>query len=98
MLTKDHALDIAKKLKADIRNKSAHDIAVIFYEGQRIAQFGIRRGSDRNQSHNHIPSSIHLSPRDTLRLAQCTISAEEWIELMKQKGLIEEAKGTKGHS
>jgi len=90
MLTKDHALLIAKKLDAEIRTKSAHDIAVIKHKGKRIAQFGIRRGSNRNQSHNHIPNSVHLSPRDTMLLAQCTISADEWIDIMKRKGFIEE--------
>ena len=91
MLTKDHALFIAKKLNADIRAKSAHDLAVITHNGKRIAQFGIRRGSNRNQGHNHIPNGVHMNAHDTLLLAQCTISAEQWLEMMKQKGLIEES-------
>src|SRR2546425_423892 len=91
MLTKAHALDIAKKLRADIRSKSAHDLAVIVHNGKRIAQFGIRRGSNRNQGHNHIPNGVHLNAHDTLLLAQCSISADEWLEMMRQKGLIEES-------
>jgi hypothetical protein len=94
MLTKDHALLIAKKLKADVRPKSAHDLAVISHEGKRIAQFGIRRGSNKNQGHNHIPNGVHLTPHDTLLLAECSISADEWIDMMKQKGLIQDSTGT----
>ena len=90
MLTKDHAIFIAKKLNAEIRSKSAHDIAVITYGGKRIAQFGIRRGSNKNQGHNHIPNGVHMTAHDTLLLAQCSISADQWFEMMKQKGLIEE--------
>ncbi|SRR6266404_1358033 len=89
MLTKDHAIFIAKKLNAEIRSKSAHDIAVITYGGKRIAQFGIRRGSNKNQGHNHIPNGVHMTAHDTLLLAQCTISADEWFEMMKRKGFIE---------
>ena len=90
MLTKDHANLIAKKLNAEIRSKSAHDLAIIKHNGKRIAQFGIRRGSNKNQGHNHIPDGVHMTAHDTLLLAQCSISADQWIEMMKRKGLIEE--------
>ena len=89
MLNKDDAEKIAKKLKARIHRGSAHDIAVIEYGGKHVADFGIRRGSRRDQGYGHIPRDIHLSLRDSLSLAQCTMSHEEWIEHMKEKGLIE---------
>jgi hypothetical protein len=34
---------------------SKHQLAIIEYEGKRIAQFGIRRGSRRDQGHDHVP-------------------------------------------
>ena len=88
MLTKDHADAIAKKLKAVIRPGSKHDLAIIEYDNKRIAQFGIRRGSRRNQGHDHIPSCIHVRQHDAMMLAQCPMSLGEWIELMKEKGLV----------
>ena len=91
MLTKDHAILIAKKLNAEIRSKSAHDLAIIAHNGKRTAQFGIRRGSNKNHGHNHIPNGVHMTAHDTLLLAQCSISADEWFEMMKQKGFIEES-------
>ncbi len=63
-LTKDHAKSIAKKLGATIdTGKKAHDIACVYHKGVLIASFGIRRGSDRNLGHGHIPKDLHLSPR-----------------------------------
>jgi len=88
MLNKDDAEKIAKKLKARIHKGSAHDIAVIEYEGQHILDFGIRRGSRRDQGHGHIPRDIHLNLRDALSLAQCTLSYDQWIRRMKDKGVI----------
>lgn len=89
MLNKDDAQKIAKKLKARIHSGSAHDIAVVEYEGKHVADFGIRRGSRRDQGHGHIPCSIHLSLRDALSLAQCALSYDQWIQRMKAKGLID---------
>src|SRR5437016_7994580 len=88
MLTKDHAEEIAKKLKARMHAGSKHDLAILEYEGKVIAQFGIRRGSRKDQGHDFIPGRIHLNRRDTLSLAQCSISYEDWIERMKDKGVI----------
>lgn len=89
MLNKDHAQKIAAKLKAHMHAGSAHDIAVIEYEGKIIAEFGIRRGSRKDQGHGFIPGCLHLNLRDTLSLAQCALSYDQWIQRMKEKGLIE---------
>ncbi len=88
MLTKDDAEAIAKKLGASLQDGSKHQLAIIEHDGKRIAQFGIRRGSRRDQGHDHIPGCIHVRPRDALRLAQCPMSLEDWIKQMKDKGLI----------
>jgi len=89
MLNKDDAQKIAKKLKARVHAGSAHDIAVIEYDGKHVADFGIRRGSRRDQGHGHIPRDIHLNLRDALSLAECSLSYEQWVKRMKEKGLIE---------
>jgi hypothetical protein len=89
MLNKDHAQKIAAKLKARMHAGSAHDIAVIEYAGKIIAEFGIRRGSRKDQGHGFIPGRLHLNLRDTLSMAQCALSYEQWIQRMKEKGLIE---------
>lgn len=88
MFTKEHAEAVARKLAARIVPKSRHDLAVIEYEGKRVAQFGIRRGSRKDQGHDHLPGSLHLSPRDAMALAQCPFSSGQWIEMMREKRLL----------
>jgi hypothetical protein len=89
-LNRDHADKIAKKLKARKHQGSAHEIAVIEYDGKYITEFGLRRGSKKDQGHGHVPASIYLSLRDALALAQCSLSYEDWVQRMKDKGVIKE--------
>jgi len=89
-LNRDHARAIAKKLRATIdKSGKAHDIAYIYHNGVLVAHFGIRRGSDRNLPHGHIPDALHLRPRQTLNLAICTLTREQWIQIMTDAGWIE---------
>ena len=94
MITKDPAAKIAAKLHATFRQGASHDIAIIEYEGKRIAQFGIRRGSRRDAGHDHIPASIYVNARAALDLARCPMSYEQWIEVLREKGLVEPPPGT----
>ena len=55
MLTKDDAEKIAVKLKGDRHSGSKHELVRLVYEGKLIAQFGIRRGSRKDQGHDFIP-------------------------------------------
>jgi len=98
MITKDHAAKIAAKLRATFRQGGGHDIAIIEYEGKRIAQFGIRRGSRRDSGHDHIPASIYVSARSALDLARCPMSYGQWIEALREKGLIERPPGDNASS
>ena len=94
LLTKEHARAIAAKLGAEVRSKrKAHDLAVIYEDGMRIAQFGIRRGSQKNLGHDHLPHGLHLSPRQCLDLARCPMTREQWIARLREKGLLPPAPG-----
>ena len=89
-ITKEHARKIAKKLKAKNGScaGSVHDIALIYHDGKVVAHFGIRRGSKKNLGHGHIPRDLYLGPHDTLRLANCPLSKEQWIQMLKDQGVI----------
>ena len=80
-INKQHAKSIARKLKATIdKSSKAHDIAYVYDdEGTLLASFGIRRGSKKSLGHGHIPNDLGLNQHDTLRLANCPLSREEWI-------------------
>jgi len=87
-ITKELALKIAKKLNAQIKKTTkAHDIAEIFHQGKLVATFGIRRGSNKNLGHDHIPHQIFLGARDTRLLGQCPMSREQWLKIIIDKGM-----------
>ncbi|MGD0092239.1 MAG: hypothetical protein ABSE73_20175 [Planctomycetota bacterium] len=84
---KDAAI-IAKKLGAEVRRSGGpHELAIIHHEGRPIATFGIRRGSGE-LGHGHIPARLHIGPHDTKSLAQCSITREQWIQMLREKGVI----------
>jgi len=92
MITREHAEKIVKKLKAvdESTKNSAHDTYVVYHNGREIASFGIRRGSKKDNPHGHIPDELHIRPRQCLDLARCPLSREEWIDLLRERGLIQE--------
>jgi hypothetical protein len=89
IITKELALVIAKKLGATMeKQKGPHDIWVIRHNGKMIANFGIRRGSNKELGHDHIPATIFLHPSRARALGQCTMLKEEWVQEMIDKGFI----------
>jgi hypothetical protein len=90
IITKELAIKIADKLKAEQHYKKGrpHDLYVVSYGGKTVAMFGIRRGSEKDKGHDHIPGKIHLGKHDAKLFAQCDHSYEFWVEEMKKKGII----------
>jgi hypothetical protein len=88
VITRNHAEAIAKKLKAVYRKASAHTIAEIYEDGMLIADFGIRRGSNKEQGHDHVQKDLHVTSRDAKLLAQCPLTREAWLDLLRDKGLL----------
>ncbi len=92
VITKEIALQIADKLRATKQSKKGrpHDLYTFSYGGRVVARFGIRRGSQKDQGHDHIPGQIHLGPRDAKVFGECGHTLEWYIQEMIGKGLIEE--------
>jgi len=90
IITKELALKIVKKLDAHIfsRDRKAHDIAMVFHDGQCIAQFGLRRGSEKDLGHDHVIKDLHLNPHKARLLAQCPLTRDQWIQILRDKGLV----------
>jgi len=89
-ITKEHAEKIAGKLEAVIEAGAKHDLAKIYYKDKRVAQYGIQRDSKKDAPHTYIPGQIFVSKKDCLLLAQCPLSRDGWVEILKAKGIIEE--------
>jgi hypothetical protein len=89
-LTKQHARTIAKKLGAEIdTSPKAHDLALVRHNGAIIATFGIRRGSNKNLPHGHIANDLHISPRQAMNLASCSMTPAQWLERLEEQNVIE---------
>ncbi len=87
-ITKQHAIAIAKKLKAVIREEKAHSYADIFHNERLIAWFGIRRGSRNELGHDHIPRDLHINPHQARLLAACPLIREQWLKILGEKNLL----------
>jgi hypothetical protein len=92
IITKQLAEDIVRKLGATKHSKKnrPHDLYTFSYPGQVIARFGLRRGSAKDQGHDHIPGQIHLSPHDAKAFGECRHTLEWYIQTLIDKGVIEE--------
>jgi len=90
IITKELALKIAEKLQADRHPKKnrPHDLYVIYHEGSRVAQFGVRRSSKKDEGHDHISAQIFLSPNKAKLLGQCPMSRGDWVAEMIAKGVV----------
>jgi len=90
IITKELALKIAKKLKAEIKNRPGrpHDLACIYEDGLLIAQFGLRRGSKKNLGHDHVPNSLFISPHDAREIGICNRYRDWYIKTLRKKGYI----------
>jgi hypothetical protein len=87
-ITKQHAVAIAKKLKAEIRQEKAHSYADIFHNQKLIAWFGIRRGSSKESGHDHVPRDLHVNPHQARLLAACPLTREQWLKILEEKDLL----------
>ena len=90
IITKEHALKIRDKLGARIMPErgSAHDVYGIYYNEQLVASFGIRRGSEKGQGHDHIPHAINVSPNFAKQIALCGKYLEDYLERLRQSGYL----------
>jgi hypothetical protein len=60
------------------------------HEGQVIASISIRRGSEKDKGHDYIPHDLRVSPRQAKLLAQCPWKHEDYIQALREKGLLAE--------
>jgi len=90
IITKELALRIVKKLKAEIQKRPnrPHDLACVYEKEKLVAMFGLRRGSRKNLGHDFIPDQIYLSAHDARLLGQCPLSREGWVKKLREKGRI----------
>ena len=87
-LNKTHAETIARKLEATYTEGREHTIAILYVGNIRVGQFGIRRGSKKDQGHDYIPKQIFFPAGQCLKLAQCTLNRPDWIKALQEQGIV----------
>lgn len=85
-ITYDDAVSIANKFRAEYKSGGKHKLAIIYFEGKKITQFGIRH--DKTAGHDYISNQIYMSKMDCVEFGRCNISLEDWIAKMREKGII----------
>ena len=91
-ITKELALRIVKKLDAVNVSDSGdeHDTYFVYHNNRMVASFGIRRSSQKNKGHDHIPKELQVGPNFAKQLAQCTKSKTDYLRQIGEIGEIEE--------
>ena len=86
-LTSKEAEQIAAKLNAEVKEGRGHTRVLVRWQGRLVASYGIRRGS-RETSHDYIPRQIFLSFRQTLDLARCPLTRDQYFEILRSSGKL----------
>jgi hypothetical protein len=60
------------------------------FKGTPVVSFGLRRSSRKDTGHGHLTEDLLLSAHHVKRLANCPMTYEEWVQRMKEKGVIVE--------
>lgn len=85
LFNQGHAHAIVKKLSGTVKKRKRHDQAVIRNDqGELIARYGIRRAS-KAVGHDFLPKELHISPHQTLELANCRLSKDEYFTLRREQ-------------
>ena len=90
VITKELALKIVRKLKASLitAKSKAHDLYEVEYRGLVVAFISIRRGSAKDLGHDYISKDLHISTGNARRLAQCPLSRDGYMALLREQGLL----------
>ncbi|MFZ0772614.1 MAG: hypothetical protein WCA49_06495 [Candidatus Sulfotelmatobacter sp.] len=90
IITKEIALIICKKLEGrDVTKKNdVHDICGIFFNGQLIAHFGIRRGSSKDAGHDHVQKALNVSTGFAKQIGDCKKYRSDYLANLRQRGLL----------
>lgn len=90
-LEKADALNIASKIGAVVKEDGKHQKATFYHNGKLILRFGIRHG--RKTGHGFLAGEngpLRLNETRAKALARCTLSKDEYIQLLTTKGVIEQ--------
>jgi hypothetical protein len=93
IITKELALKIRDKLCNEnmTKPKAPHEVWGIRHGGKVIGLVSIRRGSEKDKGHDHIPREINVSPHFAKEIGICNKNLGDYLECLAAKGLLPDA-------
>ncbi len=89
IVTKELAVKIIAKLKAvKVKSGKAHDDYSVEHNGVVVAITSLRRGSEKDLGHDHMPKDLHIGPAKAKLLGQCPLSRNGYLALLREQGLV----------
>jgi hypothetical protein len=81
---------VFEKLKLDVRS-TKHRYGWFVFEGKKILRvhYSHGKGSIPGKVSDKVRSQLKLSQRDFRELIDCPLSLEDYVAILKNKGLIE---------
>ena len=86
-LTQKDGIKIAKKLNASISERKRHRRVSVTIDDTVIGEYGLSRGG-REKSHSYIPRQIGVTARQAKKLAACSLSKDDYVEILQEEGLL----------
>ena len=86
--TKRDAEAIARKLNAQVRVGRRHDLVRVFDSDRLVATYGISRSSRVDKGYDYLPAQLHLSSGECEELRKCTLSTEEYLRRLRERGVV----------
>lgn len=86
-LEQKHVKAIAKKLNAIREEKPGkHIFYSVFFQDRLITSFGMCHSP--HSKHGHIPAQLFISESQAHAMGSCTISKEEYFQILQKKGKL----------
>jgi len=84
-VTLEHAWKIIRKLKAreSIIYSKHHKLFDVLDGNQVVLSFGISHTRKKSKPQSHLPELLRLNARDTKLLAECQISRDEYLAILR---------------
>ena len=98
VVTKELAERIVKKLGAkpsrSQRPGSPHELYGFEVGGVVVLTLSLRRGSNRESGHDHVPEELHTGPHNAREFWQCNISVKKYLQMLIELGVLMSAGDT----
>jgi hypothetical protein len=90
IITKELAVKIRAKLCGNETPKTTggHDVYAVRYDGQVVGQVSVRRGSEKDKGHDHIPHALNISPNFAKEIGICNKDLHDYLNCLRDKNLL----------